>query len=135
MTQIIENNGQIISIIHRNEDWKKGLDFITPNDLFVQVGTWWYDTGKKLASHIHKDFDRPGGRTMESVYVRRGSMKVILYTEDRKRFDEYILNEGDMAVFAYGGHGYEILEDGTQIIENKNGPFVDVITDKDKFEG
>jgi len=40
-----------------------------------------------------------------------------------------------MAVFAYGGHGYEILEDGTQIIENKNGPFVDVITDKDKFEG
>jgi len=135
MTQIIENNGQIISIIHRNEDWKKGLDFITPNDLFVQVGTWWYDTGKKLASHIHKDFNRPGGRTMESVYVRRGSMKVILYTEDRKRFDEYILNEGDMAVFAYGGHGYEILEDGTQIIENKNGPFVDVITDKDKFEG
>ena len=135
MTQVIENNGQIISIIHRNEDWKKGLDFITPNDLFVQVGTWWYDTGEKLASHIHKDFDRPGGRTMESVYVRRGSMKVILYTEDRKRFDEYILTEGDMAVFAYGGHGYEILEDGTQIIENKNGPFVDVITDKDKFEG
>ena len=135
MTQVIENNGQIISIIHRNEDWKKGLDFITPNDLFVQVGTWWYDTGKKLASHIHKDFDRPGGRTMESVYVRRGSMKVILYTEDRKRFDEYILTEGDMAVFAYGGHGYEILEDGTQIIENKNGPFVDVITDKDKVEG
>ena len=135
MTQVIENNGQIISIIHRNEDWKEGLDFITPNDHFVQVGTWWYDTGKKLASHIHKDFDRPGGRTMESVYVRRGSMKVILYTEDRKRFDEYILTEGDMAVFAYGGHGYEILEDGTQIIENKNGPFVDVITDKDKFEG
>ncbi len=70
--EVIERDGQIISIIHRDEDWKKGLDFLTPNDLFVQVGTWWYDKGKKLASHIHKDFDRPGGRTMESVYVRRG---------------------------------------------------------------
>jgi len=132
--EVIERDGQIISIIHRDEDWKKGLDFLTPNDLFVQVGTWWYDKGKKLASHIHKDFDRPGGRTMESVYVRRGSMKVILYTEQRERFQDYVLNTGDMAVFAYGGHGYEILEDDTQIIESKNGPFVDVETDKVKFE-
>jgi hypothetical protein len=132
--EVIENDGRIISIIHRDADWKKGLDFITPNDLFVQVGTWWYDKGKKLASHIHKDFDREGGRTMESVYVRRGSMKVILYTEQRERFHDYVLHQGDMAVFAYGGHGYEILEDDTQIIESKNGPFVDVETDKVKFE-
>ncbi|MDQ7080660.1 MAG: hypothetical protein Q9M41_08355 [Paracoccaceae bacterium] len=135
MTQIIEHEGKIISIIHRNDDWKEGLDFITPNDLFVQVGTWWYDKGKKLASHIHNDFDRPGGRTMESVYVRRGSMRVLLYAEDRTFLQDYTLNEGDLAVFAYGGHGYEILEDGTQIIESKNGPFVDVETDKTKFEG
>ncbi len=135
MTEIIEHDGKIISIIHRDEDWKKGLDFITPNELFIQVGTWWYDKGKKLASHIHNDFDRPGGRTMESVYVRRGSMRVLLYTEDRSFLRDFVLREGDLAVFAYGGHGYEILEDGTQIIESKNGPFVDVETDKTKFEG
>lgn len=135
MTEIIEHDGKIISIIHRNDDWKEGLDFITPNDLFVQVGTWWYNKGKKLASHIHNDFDRPGGRTMESVYVRRGSMRVLLYAEDQTFLQDYVLNEGDLAVFAYGGHGYEILQDGTQIIESKNGPFVDVETDKTKFEG
>ena len=28
---------------------------------------------------------------------------------------------------------YEILDDNTQIIESKNGPFVDVETDKTKF--
>ena len=38
--------------------------------------------------------------------------------------------KGDLAVFAYGGHGYEILEDDTQIIEAKNGPYIDVKTDK-----
>ena len=135
MTEIIEHDGKIISIIHRDEDWKKGLDFITPNELFIQVGTWWYDRGKKLASHIHNDFDRPGGRTMESVYVRRGSMRVLLYAEDRSFLRDFVLREGDLAVFAYGGHGYEILEDNTQIIESKNGPFVDVETDKTKFEG
>ena len=135
MTEIIEHDGKIISIIHRDEDWKKGLDFITPNELFIQVGTWWYDRGKKLASHIHNDFDRPGGRTMESVYVRRESMRVLLYSEDRSFLRDFVLREGDLAVFAYGGHGYEILEDDTQIIESKNGPFVDVETDKTKFEG
>ncbi len=135
MTEIIEHDGRIISIIHRSEDWKKGLDFITPNELFIQVGTWWYDRGRKLASHIHNDFDRPGGRTMESVYVRRGAMRVLLYAEDRSFLRDLVLREGDLAVFAYGGHGYEILEDDTQIIESKNGPFVDVETDKTKFEG
>ena len=45
-----------------------------------------------------------------------------------------MLNEGDLAIFAYGGHGYVILEDNTQIIETKNGPFVDVATDKTKFK-
>ena len=131
--QVIEHEGQIISIIHRDEDWKEGLDFITPDDLFVQVGTWWYDKGQVLARHIHKDYDRSARRTQESVYVKRGSMKVTLYTETREPLQEYILNVGDLAVFAYGGHGYEILEDGTQIIESKNGPFIDVDTDKVKF--
>jgi len=130
----IEHEGQIISIIYRNDDWVKGLNFITPDEMFVQVGSWWYDKGKKLASHIHNDFDRIASRTQESVYVKRGSMKVVLYTEQKEYMQEYILFKGDLAVFAYGGHGYEILEDDTQIIESKNGPFIDVETDKTKFD-
>ena len=129
----IENEGQLISIIYRNEDWVKGLNFITPDEMFVQVGSWWYDKGKKLDSHIHNDFDRIATRTQESVYVRRGSMKVLLFTEKMEFLQEYVLYEGDLAVFAYGGHGYEILENDTQIIESKNGPFLDVNLDKTKF--
>ncbi|MDB9900842.1 hypothetical protein OAD37_03520 [Gammaproteobacteria bacterium] len=129
----ITHNGQIISIIYRDADWVKGLNFITPDEHFVQVGSWWYDKGKKLDSHIHKEFDRNATRTQESIYVKQGSLKVLLYTEKKEFFQDYILRQGDLAVFGYGGHGYEILEDNTQVIESKNGPFISVDKDKNKF--
>ena len=130
----IENKGKIIAIIYKDDDWVEGLNFITPGSLFVQVGSWWYQKGKKLESHIHNEFDRVSTRTQEMTYVKSGSMKVTLYDEEMQYFDEFILMEGDLAVFAYGGHGYEILEDNTKIIESKNGPYFDVATDKTKFK-
>lgn len=131
--ETIKHNNQILSIIYRDNDWSEGLNFITPNELFVQVGSWWYDKGRKLASHIHNDFERTAIRTQEMIYVKKGSMRVLLYDEDHSYLQDFILYEGDLAVFAYGGHGYEILEDGTKIIEAKNGPFINVETDKTKF--
>ena len=129
----IEHNGKIIAIIYKDDDWVEGLNFITPNSLFVQVGSWWYQKGKKLESHIHNEFNRVSTRTQEMTYVKKGSIRVLLYDEDHNYIEDYILSEGDTAVFAYGGHGYEILEDDTQVIEAKNGPFIDVDTDKTKF--
>ena len=79
--QKIEHAGEIISIIYRDEDWVKGLNFITPSDMFVQVGSWWYEKGKVLARHVHKKFDRTANRTQECVYVRKGSMRS-LYTQN-----------------------------------------------------
>jgi hypothetical protein len=129
----IKHKDQIISIIYRDGDWIEGLNFITPGNMFVQVGSWWYQKGKKLDSHVHNEFKREAFRTQEMTYVKRGSMKVLLYDEEMQFLQDFILKEGDLAVFGYGGHGYEILEDDTQIIEAKNGPFVDVETDKTKF--
>jgi len=131
--KIYKHNNKILSIVYRDNDWKEGLNFITPDELFIQVGSWWYPKGKKLASHVHKDFDRNSTRTQEMTYVKRGAMKVLLFDEEKNFLEDFILLKGDLAVFAYGGHGYEILEDDTQIIESKNGPFIDVETDKDKF--
>lgn len=131
--QKIEHAGKIIAIIYRDEDWVKGLNFITPSDMFVQVGSWWYEKGKVLARHVHKNYNRTANRTQECVYVRKGSMRVTLYTEEPKELENFELKAGELAVFAFGGHGYEILEDDTQIIESKNGPFIDVDIDKKKF--
>lgn len=131
--ETIIHNEEIIAIIYRESDWVEGLNFVTPNELFVQVGSWWYQKGKKLDSHVHKDFAREATRTHEMTYVKKGSMKVTLYDNDKNEIREFDLYEGDLAVFAYGGHGYEITSDNTQIIEAKNGPFVGVNDDKEKF--
>jgi len=131
--ELIKHKGQIISIIYREKDWVKGLNFITPDDHFIQVGSWWYDEGKILDSHVHNSFDRVASITQETIYVKQGSVRVLLYTNEFKFLQDYILYEGDLAVFGYGGHGYEILEDDTQIIESKNGPFTGVEQDKIKF--
>lgn len=131
--ETITNKDYTLAIIYRDNDWIEGLNFITPNELFVQVGSWWYQKGKKLASHVHNDFERKAMRTQEMTYVKSGSMRVLLYDEDHNYLQDFVLCQGDLAVFAYGGHGYEILEDNTKIIEAKNGPFIDVETDKTKF--
>lgn len=126
-------DGKISCILYRDSDWVPGLNFITPPEMFIQAGSWWYEKGKELQKHVHNDFERATERTQESVYVKKGSMRVDLYTENLDLFDQFVMHEGDLAVFAYGGHGYHILEDDTQVIETKNGPFVDVDTDKTKF--
>ena len=66
--KIYKHNSQILSIVYKDKDWIKGLNFITPNELYIQVGSWWYDKGKKLDSHIHKDHMRKTLKTQEMIY-------------------------------------------------------------------
>ena len=131
--EIIKDKDVLIAIIYRNSGWIEGLNFFTPNELFIQVSSWYYQKGKKLASHIHKDHNRIVSRTHEVTYVKKGSMKVLLYDENKRLIKELVLYAGDLAVYAYGGHGYEILENNSQIIEVKNGPFISADKDKEKF--
>ena len=70
--KIYKHNGKILSIVYKEEDWVEGLNFITPDELFIQVGSWWYQKGKKLASHVHNDFERKAMRTQEMTYVKTG---------------------------------------------------------------
>ena len=124
---------KLLCILYKDEDWIEGLNFITPDELSVQVGSWWYKKGKVLDNHKHKDYERSTTRTMEMVFVKQGSMLVKLFDEEKNFINKFTMNVGDLAVFVYGGHGYEILEDDTKIIEAKNGPFINVEKDKERF--
>ena len=81
--------------------------------------------GEILQNHIHTDYPRQGTRTQETVYVKEVYEMSYFYRE-KEFIDDFILYEGDMAVFAFGGHGLKSYKDDAKIIESKNGPFTSV---------
>ncbi len=129
----VKKDDQLLCFYKRKDNWKKGLDFFTDNQDFIQVGTWWYDRGKKLDRHYHNVVERISKKTNECVVVLSGSMNVDVYDDKQIFVTSFILREGDFAVFLNGGHGYEILSDNTMIVETKNGPFLGVDIDKTRF--
>lgn len=126
-------DGSTLCIVHKENEWSKGLDFLSSDDDFIQVGTWWYDNGKELDKHFHNEFERTATRTQECVYIISGKMQVDLYDFDSSYIESFEVEKGDIAIFTNGGHGYKILEDDTRILETKNGPFYGVQKDKTRF--
>ena len=89
--KIYKHQGQILSIVYRDADWVEGLNFITPNEMFVQVGFWWYHKGKKLASHVHNDFESLAMRTHEMIYVKKGSFDFWRPSEYKIHLAKYLI--------------------------------------------
>ncbi len=110
--------------------WQEGLNFFSADEDFIQVGSWQYEAGKELLAHAHNPVDRSFTHTQEVLYVRRGSLKAIIYNNDDQQIREIKAGEGDILVLLNGGHGYEILEPGTQVLEIKNGPYLGADVDR-----
>ena len=100
--KIYRHENKILAFHHKDADWKKGLDFLTSDDLFIQAGTWWYNQGKILDSHIHNTFERITNITQEVVYVKRGSMKAFLFNERKEFVCDFILKKGVEIVLKVG---------------------------------
>lgn len=110
--------------------WSGGLKFFSPEHDYIQVGTWDYDSGKDLLAHSHNPVIREVPWTQEVLYVRKGRIRADIYSTDDEKVAELIVNEGDFIILLRGGHGYHILEDGTQVLEIKNGPYLGANTDR-----
>lgn len=129
--KVIRDGGlKLATFISKSDIVAEGLSFYSENYDFVQVGTWSYDKGKRLADHVHNVVDRKANRTQEVIYVMQGGVRALIYSEDEKLVEEVFLEGGDILILWNGGHGYEILEDNTIVLEVKNGPFLGVEKDK-----
>ena len=126
----IKKDGVILAKYIQSDDWKEGLSFYSYDEDFIQVGTWVYDSGKELLAHIHNEVERKVYWTQEVLYIRKGSIKAKIYDLDENLVDEIVAKEGDTLILLIGGHGYTILEDGTQVLEIKNGPYVGAEKDR-----
>lgn len=106
-----------------SSDWNDGLSFYSDNSDFIQVGTWRYNRGKELLAHIHNQVERIVYKTQEVLYVRKGKIAAFIYDLEGNLVENINVNEGDVLILINGGHGYKILEDDTQVLEIKNGPY------------
>ncbi len=133
MAEVVEiKDGELViaRYIPANIAWRKGLSFFSKDDDFIQVGTWGYEAGKELKAHIHNNVAREIVLTQEVIYVKKGKIKSIIYDRSEKRVAEITLVAGDIIVLLNGGHGYEIIEDATEVLEVKNGPYLGAEIDR-----
>lgn len=116
------------------DDIMPGLNFFSEDSEYIQVGVWGhYEKGKHLQEHIHHAFPRTANRTCETLYVMRGSVEAKIYDLEEKLVDTVLVCKGEILVLLECGHGYEILEDDTTVLEVKNGPYHGSEKDRYRF--
>jgi hypothetical protein len=71
--------------------------------------------------------------TQEVIYIKQGTLKASIYDIDGRFLECIEAHQGDVLILLNGGHGYEIMEDATQVLEVKNGPFVGCEADKTRL--
>lgn len=117
----IESKGRVLAKKIPISEWEEGLRFFSEEQDFIQVGTWNYNTGETLGPHIHNEVPRTVTYTCEVLFVYSGMVMASIYDRDEQLVERVALREGDTLVLLDGGHGYEVLEDGTRVLEVKNG--------------
>jgi len=129
----IKIGDRIIAIIIYSEFKKEGIEFFTPGDFSQQLGYMKHKKGYKIQEHMHKLQIREIKYTQETLFIRRGRVRVDFYTDDNVYFTSRELKQGDVILLASGGHGFEFLEEA-EMIEVKQGPYCDD-EDKVRFKG
>jgi hypothetical protein len=128
--KIIKKDNEVLAKLIPSEDWNEGLGFYSEDDDFIQVGTWRYNSGKELLAHIHNEVERKINRTQEVLYIRKGKISAKIYDLQENFVEEITVNQGDTLILLNSGHGYTILEDDTQVLEVKNGPYLGAEVDR-----
>lgn len=123
--------GLLLHIINRVDDITPGRQDLSDTKEFLQISTLNLENGKTFYPHKHiwKEVE-PKAIAQESWIIIKGKVKAILYDINDIILTEVILNPGDLSMTFYGGHNYEIMEDGSLIYEVKTGPYFGVEMDK-----
>jgi len=123
MIKQITHNNIILAIIIKKDYSKAGVEFFTPNDFSQQLAYMKHPAGKKIEAHTHNTVAREVNYTKEVLVMRKGKLRVDLYDDDRNYIESHVVEEGDVILLAYGGHGFECLEE-VEMVEIKQGPYL-----------
>jgi hypothetical protein len=121
-----------IALIIRSDYDKPGVHFFTPDNFSQQVAYIRHPKGKRIAPHVHNLIHRQVLFTQEVLVIRKGRVKVNLYSGNRDYLCSRVLSTGDIILLCGGGHSFEMLEE-TAMVEVKQGPYAGN-DDKTHFE-
>lgn len=130
---IKDQSGIVLCHIIRASYQPPATEFFTPNSYSQQMGIIKYPQGGKIKPHFHNKVMREVFYTQEVLVIRRGKVKVNLFSADSYEYVTSLeLAVGDTILLATGGHGFEMLED-CEMLEIKQGPYNGFEQDKTQF--
>jgi hypothetical protein len=132
MIEKIDWKGKQLALILRHTYTTEGIQFFTPGAFSQQLGYMKRPAGHVIPPHVHNPVKREVEYTKEVLVIRRGVVRVDFYSEQQEYFQSAILRAGDVILLAFGGHGFQIIEEA-EIIEIKQGPYAGD-QDKTRFE-
>jgi mannose-6-phosphate isomerase-like protein (cupin superfamily) len=124
---------EIIAIIIPAEYRANGIQFFTPNNFSQQLAYMNRPAGYSIAPHTHNKVQREVLNTLETLFIKKGRIKVDFYTQEKVFLESREVKTGDVLLLVSGGHGFTMIEP-TEMIEVKQGPYAGD-QDKVKFEG
>ena len=128
----IKHSGKVLAVLIRSNYSASGIEFFTPNDFSQQLGYMNRPQGYVIPPHVHNPVLREVQFTKEVLIIKSGRVRVDFYDDDQNYLESRILEQGDVILLAFGGHGFEMLEP-TEMIEVKQGPYAGE-ADKTRFE-
>lgn len=132
MLEEIKLAGAVIALILRADYQSEGIRFFTSEKFSQQLAYMNRPQGYVIAPHVHNPVLREVQFTKEVLFIKSGKIRVDFYDEDQRYLESRILNQGDVVLLAFGGHGFEMLE-ASEIIEVKQGPYAGE-SDKTRFQ-
>ncbi len=95
---------------------------ITADELPLQITVLQRPAGALVKPHWHLNQRPPDVETRHQVMVcASGSARVGLFTKEGEHVADVVMAAGDLLLM-YEGHSIETLEDGTRLLEIKQGP-------------
>ncbi|WP_067585760.1 hypothetical protein [Endozoicomonas ascidiicola] len=131
MIQSITHQGHTLAILLRANHCSEGIEFFTPDDFSQQLAYMNRPLGYVIQPHVHNPVVREVQYTKEVLFIKSGKVRVDFYDDNQHYLESRILHQGDVILLAFGGHGFEMLQD-SEIIEVKQGPYAGE-ADKTRF--
>ena len=119
-------------IVRRQFRKKRGINFFTSKEATQQFGFMKHKKNHIIKPHKHNKRLTRILRTTEVILILKGTLRVDFYNDKNKYLFSKIINEGDIIMLVYGGHGFKILKN-VEMIEVKQGPY-SLASDKIKFK-